>query len=739
MPEPGRFALGRRAFLVAGGVGAGAMLLGYVFTPRRLLQYPSAAADEAAWLTTWVGMHADNTVAVLVPQAEMGQGVLTSLPMMLAEEMEADWDTVRVETAPAERFYVTDKIARGFTVGDLEMPQSLRRLVDYSFYKISGVMDLQITGGSASVRFTGHWGMRRAGAAAKQMLLRAAARRWGAPVEECRAELSHIRHDGSGRSLSYGELAAQAATFPPPRQVKLKAREDYTICGSSVPRIDIPPKVTGEQTYGIDVRLPGMRYAAIRHAPVFGGEVASFDAASIRGRPGIKDVFGIPGAVVATADNYWRASQALQSMSIEFSDGENGAFSSRTMFAAFRDKLGVGPGAAGTGKVEIDLEQGDSRGLQEGGRVIEAVYQAPFLAHATMEPMNCAAYKHDGMLELWVGSQDPLGVRALAAKTAGMKMKDTRVHPMQLGGGFGRRVSFTGNFIEDAVHAAMRVDYPVQLIWSREEDLQHDYYRPAGLSRFAATLDADGRPRVWRNRYMDIGVNDNTAAAFPPYEIAAQSIGRVTHETPVPVSYWRSVEHSTHGFFTESFIDELAHHAGVDPLQYRLRLLRHRPRYRAVLERAAREAGWGGKLPPRTGLGVAIVESFGAIVAEVARVKTGKNGVRVEKVTAVADPGEVIHPATARAQMESGIIYGLTAALYNEITVENGRVTQTNFPDYKMMTLADAPDIETIFIESGGRPGGMGEVGVPPAAPALANALFAAAGRRARELPLKGF
>ena len=729
--------IGRRAFLSTGGAAAGAMLLGYVFTPRRLAQYPAAAAGRA-WLTTWVGVNADNTITVLVPQAEMGQGVLTALPMMLAEEMEADWNLVRVETAPAEGFYVTDKIARGFTAGRVEAPFALRRLLDYSFYKISGVMDLQITGGSASVRFTGHWGMRHAGAAAKQMLLQAAARQWGVAVEECYAKLGRIRHDASGRYLNYGELAAAAAALPPPTRVALKARQDYTICGKSLPRIDIPAKVTGAQRYAIDARLPGMRYAAIRHAPVFGGEVASFDAAAIRAKPGVEEVLRIPGAVLVIANNYWRAAQALREVSIEFSDGENGGFSSAAMFAAFEKKLAGAPGGEPAGEVEIDLEQGRADDLS--GEVIEATYQVPFLAHATMEPMNCTAHRHDGKLELWVGSQDPLGARVLAAKTAGMKMRDVRVHPMQLGGGFGRRVSFTGNFIEDAVHAALRVDYPVQLIWSREQDMQHDYYRPAGMSRFAAALDEAGNPRVWHNRYTDIGVSDNTAAAFPPYEIARQSIGRVKHETPVPVSYWRSVEHSCQGFFVESFIDELAHRAGVDPLQYRLRLLRQRPRYQAVLELAARKAAWGKPLPRGVGLGVAIVESFDTIVAEVARVRAVKTGakmeLKVEKVVAVADPGEVIHPATARAQIESGIVYGLTAALYNEITLEKGRVVQTNFPNYEMMKLADAPDLEAHFIESGGPPGGMGEVGVPPAAAALTNAVFAATGRRIRRLPL---
>jgi len=721
--------LTRRAFLVTGGLLGGGLALGYFFTPNRLALRADSTAEQS-WLTSWVSVNADNTITVLVPQAEMGQGILTALPMMLAEEMEADWSLVSVEPAPAEDIYVTDKIARGFTAGEIPVPGSLKRLVDYSFYKVSDVMNLQITGGSASVRFTGQWGMRVAGAAAREMLISAAAKEWGVASAECYAKLSHVHHDASGRYAGFAELAGTAATLTPSLSPKLKNKKDYTICGRAIPRVDIPEKVDGSLEYGIDLKLDGLKVAAVRHAPVFGGDIASYDSNSIEDLIGIEDVLQIPGAVVVTADNYWRAKQGVTNLAIEFSDGENGNFNSEDMFKDFERIMRHGD-------KDIDHEQGNiSKAFSASSEIIEAEYRVPFLAHATMEPMNCTAHYHDGKLEVWTGTQDPLGTRALAAETAGLDMKDVTVYPLQLGGGFGRRIPSTGNFIEDAVHAAMQVPYPVKVIWSREEDIQHDYYRPAGLSRFKATLDRNGMPMAWQNFYTDIGVNGNTAAAFIPYNVPHQQIGRIVHETPVPVSYWRSVEHSYQGFFTESFIDEMAYHANVDPLAYRLKLLDNHPRHRELLKLVAEKIDWGRPLPDGSGTGIAIVESFGTIVVEAAQITLKNHGVRVDKVVAAADPGEVINPATAKAQIQSGIIYGLSAALYGRIDIDKGRVAQSNFPNYEMVRLSTAPEIEVYFIESGATIGGMGEVGTPPMAPALSNAIFAANGQRIRRLPV---
>lgn len=720
----------RRAFLVAGGLVGGGLALGYFFTPNRLAMR-AGSSPEQVWLTSWVGINPDNTITVLVPHAEMGQGILTSLPMMLAEEMEADWSLVDVRQAPAQEIYVTDKVAQGFKMGRTDMPRPLQRLLDYSFYKVSGVLNLQLTGGSTSVRFTGQGGMRVAGAAAKEMLLQAAAQHWKVPQAECRAQLSHVYHDAGGHSARFAELATAAAEFTPSPTPRLKAKRDYVLCGKPVPRIDLAEKVTGAPIYAIDLSLDNMKVAAIRHALVFGGDVVSLEADWTP--PGVEDVLHIPGAVVVTADNYWRAHKALSGLAVKFGDGGNGEFSSERMH---RD-LGA---ALDGGNYVADHEQGNIAAAPSGpgpARTVQAEYRVPFLSHAAMEPMNCVAWRHDGRLELWVGVQDPLGIRALAAETAAMDMENVFVHPFQMGGSFGRKSSFAGNFIRDAVHTAMRVSYPVKLIWSREEDIRHDYYRPAEISRFEAQLDAEGNPATWSNRFTDTGLHGDAGGALIPYAIGHQQIGRVACETPVPIGYWRSVEYSSQGFFVESFIDELAQRATQDPLEYRLALLHGRPRHQAVLRLAAQKIGWGNSLPKNSGMGIAVVASFGSIVAQAVQVSVTGDRLRVEKVVAAVDSGEVIHPAIARDQVESGIIFGLTAALYGDITVGGGRVRQSNFHDYQMVRMNNTPSMEVYFIESGAALGGMGEVGTPPLAPALCNAIFAASGRRIRHLPLQ--
>ena len=723
--------LTRRAFLITGGVLGGGLALGYVFTPNRLaIRAPSTT--EHSWLTSWVSINADNTITVLVPHVEMGQGVFTSLSMMVAEELEADWSLVKVEQAPAEDIYVTDKGAQGYLVGELKVPNSLRRLRDYAFYKLADAVNLQVTGGSVSVRFTGQWGLRVAGAAAKDMLLQAAAKRWGVPRPDCSARLSHVYHDASGRTASFADLASAAAELTPSLNPTLKDRKDYVICGKPINRFDIPDKVDGSLQYSMDLQFENMGVAAIRHAPVFGGDVSSFDSAAVNGIPGVKDILQIPGAVLVTADNYWRAEQAIERMNIKFSEGENGNYSSEQMF----QELGE---AVDSNDPETDHEQGSALDvLSAADEVIEAEYRVPLLAHATMEPLNCVAYHHEEKLDVWVGNQDPLGTRVLAAETAGLDMKDVTIHSMQLGGGFGRRSPACGNFIEDAVQAAMQVDYPVKVIWSREEDIRHDYYRPAALSRFKAVLNGDGMPSAWLNGYTDIGVTDHKEAAFPPYSIEHQLINRFTHEIAAPVSYWRSVEASYQAYFIESFIDELATRANIDPLEYRLKLLKKHPRYQKILKLAAEKIGWDNSLPEGLGMGIGLSHLRSTPVVQIAQVSLHDHEIRIEKIVAVLDIGEVINPLTARAQVESGIIYGLTAALYGEITLAKGRVVQSNFPNYEMVRLANTPQIDVQFVEDSGIPGGLGEVAVAPTAPAVCNAIVAANGPRIRQLPIKG-
>ena len=720
----------RRAFLVAAGLAGGGLALGWFFTPNRLA-IRAAASPERVWLTSWVGVNPDNTLTVLVPQAEMGQGVLTSLPMMLAEEMEADWSLMDIRQAPAEEIYVTDKIAQGFKLGRTDMPRPLQRLLDFSFYKASRVLNLQLTGGSTSVRFTGQGGMRIAGAAAKEMLLRAAAEHWNVPQSECRAQLSHIYHDGDGRSARFADLAASAAGFMPSLTPALKPKQDYVLCGRPVPRVDLAEKVTGAPIFAMDLGLDGMKVAAIRHAPAFDTAIESLEPGFARELPGVADLLQIPGAVVVTADNYWRASQALSTLAARPGDGDPGDSSSERLYRDFSTALDAG-------EYLDDHNQGNAAKAMSGADgIIRAEYQVPFLAHAAMEPVNCVAWQRAGRLELWAGVQDPLGVRALAAETAAMDMENVVVHPYQMGGSFGRKSSFGGNFIRDAVHTALRVSYPVKLVWSREEDIRHDYYRPAGSSRFEALLDAAGLPVAWLNRYTDIGMSGDGEGALIPYAIGHQQIARVPCEAPLPLGYWRSVEYSSQGFFTESFIDELARQAARDPLEYRLALLQQRPRHQAVLRLVAEKSGWGSSLSANAGLGIAVVASFGSIVAQAVQVSVTGNRLRVEKVTAAVDPGEVINPAIARDQVESGIIYGLTAALYGDITSDAGRVQQSNFTDYRMVRMDNAPAMEVYFIESGEALGGMGEVGTPPLAPALCNAVYAATGKRIRRLPLQ--
>ncbi len=722
--------LTRRAFLVSGAIVGGGALFGFFAAPNRL-GIRATSGKTTAWLTTWVSIAADNTITILVPHAEMGQGTHTALPMMLAEELEADWSLVRMQQAPAESIYAAGEVIKGFVADGLDVPAVLKRHVDYSFYKLASMMNMQITGGSASVRFTGQASMRRAGAAAKEMLIRAAAEKWQVAGAACEAKLSHVYHQASGKSASFGELAERAARFEPSLHPILKKKEDYSICGNPIPRFDTPGKVAGRQNYGIDISLPGMKYAAIHHSPVFGGSAVSLDDSGVKNKKGIEAVLKLPDSVVLIADNYWRAKTALDELPIEFSDGEHGDFNSEDLFSEFDHLLS-------SEKAEVDFEQGDvEETMASGAEIFSVDYKVPFLAHATMEPMNTTAYYHDDKMEIWTGSQDLLGARALAAKTAGLDLDKVVAHPLQLGGGFGRRLPWTGNYIEDAVRVAMQVSYPVKLIYSREEDMQHDYYRPAALSRFEAVLNPEGTPETWKNIYTDIGVNDDKGAAFHPYAIPHQSIGRVTHETPVPVSFWRSVEYSSQGFFVESFIDELAHQAGVDPFRYRQDLLKDAPRSRAVLELAAKNIEWGKPLAEGHGLGIAIVKSFGTIVAQAAEVSVSTRGdLKILRISAAVDPGEVINPEIARSQIEGGIIFGLTAALFGKITVEQGRVLQGNFPDYPMLKLDNTPEIDVSFIESGNRIGGMGEVGLPPVAPAVCNAVFAACGRRVRQLPL---
>jgi isoquinoline 1-oxidoreductase beta subunit len=721
--------MSRRGFIIGGALAGGGLILRYISPFSNLPRARALEGGDGALLLTWVKIAPDGTVTVIVPHSEMGQGVHTVLPMMLAEELDADWGQVRMEQAPADPAFANGSLVHEILRGDASVPKLLLGASDFAARKAAEFASLQVTGGSFSVRMTGEHGMRRTGAAARWMLIQAAAAEWGVRASEISTQKGKLRHKASQRSASYGELATRAADFDPPADLPLKSKSTYTIVGTSKPRFDIPAKVDGTARYGVDVRMPGMVYAAAKSSPVFGGTLASHDAAAVSSRRGVKQVVALPTAVAVVADNWWRASQALAALDAKWSDGAGAAHSSASIFAGMEQALAKG-------EFEEDYAFGDAdQALRGAVSAVERTYRVPWLAHATMEPMSCVAHWKDDKLEIWGGFQDGLRARAHAARFADVPLEQVTLHHVAMGGGFGRR-GRTLNFLEQAIAIAQQVDAPVNLIWSREEDMTQGNYRNASIARMRAGLDASGRPIAWLHEFTE--KHDPADATWIAYGIENRVARFVNGTDPIPFGMWRSVDNSHHGFFIESFIDELAFEAKADPFEYRRALLAGAPRHRAVLEAAARMSGWGTALPKGKGRGISLKESFGTIVAQVAEVSVGDDGkVRVEQVFCAADPGEVIHPDGFAAQLEGGIIYGLTAALYGEISIDGGRVVERNFPDYPMVKMADAPRIHVEVVASGARTGGAGEPGTPPTAAALANAVFDATGKRVRELPLR--
>lgn len=721
----------RRTFIGAGSLLGGGLAIGvgeFLFAPNRLALAPPAEANGVR-LTTWIKLAADNTITVVTPHCEMGQGSQTGLAMMLAEELDAEWSTIRVEEAPALDEFAAGYMVRGFGLGASDPPPAMLRGLNHLTYKVADWMGLQVTGGSASIRFTGEYGMRVAGASAKQMLLQAAAARWQVPASDCVAKLSHIEHAASGKSASYGELAADAAQIDIPVHPTLKDREAFAIIGTPKPRFDIPNKVNGGTTYGLDVQLPDLLYAAIKAAPVFGAKLVSVDTTPATSMPGVVRVVQLSDAVAVVADGYWHAQQALNKLQPVFAASGNETVNSEEIFNRFAHALDNESGS----KVVHEGTGGDS--LAKADKKISAEYRVPYLAHATMEPMNATALVTDNACEVWAGTQDPLNARNTAAQAAGLKGAQVTIHNLPLGGGFGRRLPGNLDYVAQAVQVAKEMSpKPVKLIWSREEDIRHDFYRSAVLGRFQGGIDDTGNVQVWVSRFNgDAG----DGAAELPYAIPNQAIASSDVKTHVRLGAWRSVDHTQHGFFTESFIDELAHAAGKDPFEYRRALLNSKPRHKAALELAAEKAGWGTPLPTGRARGIALVESFGSIVCEVAEVEALANSkFRVHRVVAAVDCGDVVNPDSGAAQIEGGIMFGLSAALYGEITIDKGAVVQTNFGDHPIARMSDAPQTEVYFIASHAQRGGLGEPGVPPIAPAIANAIFAATGKRLRTLPL---
>jgi len=723
--------ISRRRFLITSALVGGGVLIGYSATrpSRHRLANTELAQRGEHYVTSLLKIEADNTVTVYVPHSEMGQGVHTSLSMMAADELDADWELVKIEQAPAIDLFANGDVIKGFA-SEFGVPSFLEGLVSVSAIKVAELMNLQITGGSSSVRFTGEFGMRTAGAAARQMLIDCAATRWGVAADECTTQLSHVHHNASGRSLAYGELAGDAALLEPPEDPVLKDPSQFNIMGKAISRVDIPAKVDGSANYGLDAKPADMLYAAIRFAPVFGTKLVSVDAGDVLNRRGIKRIVELEDSVAVVADSYWRAKEALKLVTSVFETSANDTTSSADIYAGFERSLADENGS----KV---IEEGDTEAAMESAAdVIEGNYRVPYLAHAAMEPMNCTVHIHDDKVDVWTSTQDALGIKARVAKIAGIAEDHATFHHSYLGGGFGRRLPFNWNVIDHATLIAKEFDVPVKTVLSREDDMQQDYYRPAVASNFKAAFDAENNVLAWHNRFT--GPVQTPGASHIPYAIANQSIRVVDGDTHVPIAAWRSVDHSQQTFFTESFVDEIAHRAGKNPYQFRMELLQQHPRHRRVLEVAAEAAGYGQNLPEGHALGIAVQESFGSIVAEIAEVSIGSNNEPViHKVTCAIDCGWAVNPDTVEAQVESGIIFGLTAAMYGEISIENGRVAQNNFPDYEMVRMATSPEIDVHIVESGEALGGLGEPATPPIAAAVTNAIYILTGQRVRELPIK--
>ena len=723
----------RRAFITTGVLTSGVVIFGVAIRPgnRTSKVAKLVGSKDETLLNIWLKISKDNIITAIIPHAEMGQGVHTSLCMMLADEMDADWSKVRFEEAPGQKEYANYALIQGFVAGGVEFPTFLLGTMEGVFLTAGKMMNIQVTGGSGSVRFTGMGAMRVAGAAARAMLLEAAAREWNVPVTELTVKNSIISHIASDRTAPYASFAEQAAQLSAPVKPRLKSENEFTIMGTSPPRFDLPAKVNGTTSFGIDVTLPGMKYATVKASPVFGNKVKSFDASVVEKLPGVHKVVNLGDAVAVIADGYWIAKKALEKLPIEFETNGNESVQQEGIYQQYARDLDA---AASKGDLEPDVKKGKTdKAFAQATQTIEAEYQVPYLAHATMEPMNCTAWIHDGKCELWTGSQNPLGFANDVAELLNMDIENVLVHNQFLGGGFGRRSET--DVAKQAALIAKEVDYPVKMIWSREEDMRHDVYREATINRLKAALDSDGKPIGWESQF--VFKHHPPEASQIEYGIENQLVHYTNSPTHVPWGNWRSVDHSTHGFFIESFIDELAHATGKDPYQYRRDLLLHSPRFLNVIDLVKKKSGWGSILPANQGRGIAIYPSFGTIVAQVAEVEVSDEGnVRVKRVVCVADAGFAVHPDGFVAQMESGIVYGLTAALMGEITIENGAVVQSNFNDYPVLRMNEMPTIETYIINSGHAPGGAGEPSTPVIAPALANAVFDVTGIRIRKLPV---
>ena len=696
----GKYSLSRRVFLKKSALTFTGLIIGFTYEPESSLAVKVENAEE---LGIWIRIAPDGSTTLIVPSSEMGQGVNTSLSMILAEELEADWQSVKTETAPVNSKYINPESNSG-----------------------------QMTAGSSSVK--GFWNpLRKAGAAVRLMLQKAAAQKWEIPIEECVAKSGYIYRKNSSQKLSYGELAEAAGKIDIPSDPPLKNSKDYNLVGKSIKRIDIPSKTNGSAQFGIDVRLPEMMYATIRQSPVFGGEVLSYDEDAAKSIRGVKKVTLIPNGIAVIADNTWRAKRGMEVLNLKFHGGETIGLESqqvqKELLKALDDE----------GKTKI-----------EANKVLDLEYEVPFLAHAPLEPMNCTANVTDNFCEVWVPTQSQGGCMDAAKEITGLDEEQIQIHTTYLGGGFGRRGET--DYVKQSLILAKALGKPIKVTWMREEDMQHDFYRPASMSRFQIGLNKDGFPISWNNQlaspsilkrffapmaWFNIDPLSTEGADEIPYVIEDFNFDYSEVDSGVPVGFWHSVGSSFNAFFTESAIDEAAHLAQQDQFDYRMKLLSGKPRFQKVLEKVMRESKWGRILPKGHGLGISIHKTRGSIAGAVIEVSTDVNGMlNLNKAWIAIDCGKVINPNTVRAQMEGGFTFGLSATLGEEITLKDGRVEQSNFHDYSILRLKGSPDISVEIIESGNEIGGVGEVAVPLAAPALTNAIFSSSGRRIRSLPL---
>jgi isoquinoline 1-oxidoreductase beta subunit len=711
--------INRRQFVVASASAAGGLAISVAFPGLA----DAASIGPQAWgadnapneINAFLAIDPDGSILIRSPHSEMGQGAITALPMIVAEELECDWSKVKVEYASPAR--------------------NLREKQVY------GPMT---TVGSRGVRTS--WQMLlQAGASARERLIAAAAQRWNVPAAECAAANSKVVHKASGRSLDYGVLAAEAGKVKLEKEPAIRTPDQFKLIGKALPRLDTPLKINGSAKFAIDTQIPGMVYAAIAACPVYGGKLKSVDANPVMGRRGVMQVVKLDNAVAVVADRFWRAKEALALLKPEWDTGAAGKTDSAQFAKMYRDTLD-GPMVNARNDGNVDEV------FAKGGKIVEAVYEAPHLAHAQMEPLNATVHLQPDKLEVWLGSQTPMGSIRQAAAASGLKPEQIDIHNCFLGGGFGRRS--VNDEMRQAILVAKQVGKPVKLVWTREEDMTQDRYRPQAAVRMKTVLGADGMPVAFDARIavgsilrsigankVESGVEAQAVEGFAntSYKIPNLRVGCMLKNTHVPVMFWRSVGSSQNAFFMEGYIDELAHAAGQDAYKFRRALLAHRPDFIGVLDKIAEKGDWGKPLSAGRGRGIAIFECYDTIIGQVTEVTVSRKGeVRVDRVVAAVDCGHVVNPGIVEAQIQSGVIYGLSAALYGEITIKDGAVEQSNFDTYDVVRLADTPKIEVYLALSGGKKwGGIGEPGTAATAPSVANAVFAATGIRVRSMPLK--